>query len=269
MTAGLTYRLGRILGRDGRAMILPVDHGLMLGRLPGLEEPAALVADAIDGGCDGLLMSIGLARLTAGLFGGRAAPARVITLDSVLPGAGEDPGAGTLVASVSQAVRLGADAVKLLMPWDTPSAARAETLRRISAVVNQADRWELPVMVEPAALRLPRGEAAVEAELSGARIAMELGAHLLKIAYPGSAPVMRSLIGELKLPTLILGGPQVSSSADVIRLVGEAVAAGASGIVIGRQVWQRHAAERRTLMRVLVGIVHESMTVSDGLAAVA
>src|SRR5579875_3418177 len=53
MSAGLTYRLGRIFGHDGRAMILPVDHGLMLGRIPGLEQPKALVEAAAGAGCDG------------------------------------------------------------------------------------------------------------------------------------------------------------------------------------------------------------------------
>lgn len=270
MSAGLTYRLGRLLGRDGHAMVLPVDHGLMLGRVRGLEEPSVLAAEAVEAGCDGLLMSAGVAQATVGLFAGRPAPARILTLDTaLLDGRSEADPVGTLVGSVAQAVRLGADAVKLLMAWDAPDAARAATLRRISAVIEEAARWELPVMVEPTALRLPRGDAAVEVEMDGARTAMELGAHLIKIAYPGSGALMSSLVRELGLPVLILGGPQASSAADVIRLVNEAVSAGASGIVIGRQVWQRPATERRALMRILVGIVHRSLTVSEGLASLA
>lgn len=270
MSAGLTYRLGRLLGHDRRAMILPLDHGLMLGRVPGLEEPSALAAEAVEAGCDGLLMSAGVARATVGLFAGRSAPARLLTLDTALldARADGDPG-GALVGSVAQAVRLGADAVKLLMPWDLPNPARAATLRRISAVTEEAARWELPVMVEPTAVRLPRGDAAVAVEMDGARTAMELGAHLIKIAYPGSAALMSALARELGLPVLILGGPQVSTAADVIRLVDQALSAGASGIVIGRQVWQRPAAERRALMRNLVGMVHGTVTVSQGLASIA
>ena len=33
--AGKTYRLGRIFAGDGRTVILPVDHGTMLGRVTG------------------------------------------------------------------------------------------------------------------------------------------------------------------------------------------------------------------------------------------
>ena len=259
MNAGMTYRLGRVFGPDGRAMVLPVDHGLMLGRVAGLEEPASLVAAAAEAGCDGLLMSAGLARATAGIFATRRAPARLVTLDTTLRD-GDDPGQATLVASVAQAVRLGADAVKILMPWDTPSAARTATCRRIAVVIREADRWQMPVMVEPIALSTPRGESAVATELHGARTAMELGAHIIKIAYPGSAQIMASLTCELGLPVVILGGPKSSSAADVIQLVDEAMTAGASGIVIGRQVWQREPAERLALMRVLVDVVHGRLT---------
>lgn len=260
MNAGMTYRLGRIFGLDRRAMVLPVDHGLMLGRVTGLEEPVSLVAAAAEAGCDGLLMSAGLARATAGIFATRQAPARLVTLDTTMRDGDDDLGEATLVASVAQAVRLGADGVKILMPWDTPGAVRAATCRRLAVVIRAADRWQMPVMVEPIALSTPRDESAVATELHGARTAMELGADIIKIAYPGSAQIMESLTRELGLPVVILGGPKSSAAADVIRLVEDAMTAGASGIVIGRQVWQREPAERLALMRVLVDVVHGRLT---------
>jgi len=256
LSAGLTYRMGRIFGRDGRAMILPVDHGLMLGRVPGLEDPGGLAHAAAELGCDGLLMSLGLLRATAGAFADRRAPARLLTIDTLLRSGDADPGVGTMVASVQQAAVLGADAVKLLMAWDVPSAEQAALARRIAGVVEEAARWEIPVMVEPITMRTPPGDQAVELALHAARIAMELGADIIKIAYPGSQSVMRSVVAELGVPVVILGGPQVSTAADLIRLVDQAVSSGASGIVIGRQVWQRESDERSAVIRALVDVVH-------------
>lgn len=267
MSAGLTYRMGRIFGSDGRAMILPVDHGLMLGRVQGLEDTPGLVQAAAGLGCDGLLMSLGMARATAGTFGSRGAPARLLTLDNLLRAHDEDPGVGTAVVPVRRAAALGADAVKLLMAWDVPSAEQAATIRRIAAVIEEAARWEMPVMVEPTTLRMARGEQAAELEAHAARIAMELGADIIKIAYPGSATAMKSLTDELGLPVVILGGPRVSTAADLVSLVGEAVSAGASGIVIGRQVWQRETSERLTLMKALVEVVHGRQEADQALAA--
>jgi len=271
MNAGVTYRMGRIFGRDGRAMILPVDHGLMLGRVPGLEDPRALAAAASGAGCDGLLMSLGLARATAATFADRGAPARLLTLDTLMRENDQDAGTATLVASVRQAARIGADAVKLLMTWDVSGADQAATVERIAAVVEEAARWEMPVMAEPTALRAPRGEQTVELEVHAARIAMELGADIIKMAYPG-ADVLRSLTAELGLPIVILGGPRISTAADLVRMVGEATDAGASGIVIGRQVWQRDPAERLAVMRALIEVVHGRMAAgqaAEGLVPVA
>lgn len=256
MNPGLTYRMGRVFGPDGRAMILPVDHGLMMGRVPGLEDPRALVAAAISAGCDGLLMSLGLARATAADFAGRGSPARLLTLDVLLRAGDDDAGSGTVAVPVRQAAALGADAVKVLMAWDVPSAERAALTRRIAGVVDEAARWGIPVMVEPVAMRMPRGEAAVELEADAARIAMELGADIIKMPYPGSPEAMRSLTAELGVPVVILGGPGASTAAGLVAMVAEAVSAGASGIVIGRQVWQRPQAERLALMKALVGVVH-------------
>src|SRR5487761_1187242 len=138
MNAGVTYRMGRIFGPDGRAMILPVDHGVMLGRVPGLEDPKVLVEAAAGARCVCLLMTLGLARATAASFAHRHAPARLLTLDTLLSDGAEDPGASALVASVRQAAVLGADAVKLLMAWGVPGADRAAPARRIAAVVEEA-----------------------------------------------------------------------------------------------------------------------------------
>jgi len=44
MGAGKTYRLGRIFGTDGRTLILPVDHGLTLGRIEGSRTPSPACA---------------------------------------------------------------------------------------------------------------------------------------------------------------------------------------------------------------------------------
>jgi class I fructose-bisphosphate aldolase len=146
-----------------------------------------------------------------------------------------------------------------------PAADRTATANRIAAVVAEADRWGMPVMAEPTALRMPRGDEAVQLELHAARIAMELGAHIIKIAYPGDPAVMKSLAAELGLPIVILGGPRVSTAADLVRMVGEAIGSGGSGIVIGRQVWQREPSERLAVMRALVEVVHGRQSADEAV----
>jgi DhnA family fructose-bisphosphate aldolase class Ia len=82
MGAGKTYRMGRIFGADCRTLVLPIDHGLTLGRVEGLEDPVGRLDDLLDLPCDGFLMTPGLTRLTTDRFARRDAPARLLTLDA-------------------------------------------------------------------------------------------------------------------------------------------------------------------------------------------
>ncbi len=257
MDAGKRYRLGRLFGRDGRTLVLPVDHGLILGRVEGLENPVARAEELMALEPDGLLMGAGVLRHSVELFAHRGAPARVVTLDSFYRSAGADGSAADLVTSVDDAARLGADAVKLLMAWNVSDAQRQATASRISRVVSRAEALGLPVMVEPLMYDTPRGEDVVEAEGHAARIAMELGADIIKVAYPGPDR-MAAWSAELRVPLVILGGPRSGTPEGVLDLAAEAVSHGARGIVIGRNVWQRERDVTVSLVRRLRGIVHGS-----------
>jgi class I fructose-bisphosphate aldolase len=253
--AGKTYRMGRIFGPDGRTVVLPVDHGLTLGRVEGLEDPLARVDELLDLPCDGLLMAPGLTRLTADRFARRDAPARILTLDTFFREPGElEAGAG-LAASVDQAARLGVDAVKLYMAWNVPSRERAATLTRIADVVRRAEAYELPVMVEPIVVGEERTAAAIAVEGDAARSALEVGADIIKVAYPGPE-LMAAWSAELRVPLVILGGPRTGEPDAVLTLAQEAVEHGARGMVIGRNVWQRPPDVTRHLMQRLHEIVH-------------
>ena len=91
MGPGKAYRMGRIFGADGRSLVLPVDHGLTLGRVEGLEDPVALLAALRELPCDGFLMTPGVARHTVQQFAQRGAPARLLTLDTFFRTADERP----------------------------------------------------------------------------------------------------------------------------------------------------------------------------------
>lgn len=257
MGAGKTYRLGRIFGADGRTLVLPVDHGLTLGRVEGLEDPVALVESLRRLPCDGLLMTPGLVRHTVEQFAHRGSPARLLTLDTFFRDA-DEPVAGTgLAASVEQAAALGADCVKLFMAWNVPSIERASTLARIAEVIARAAAYDLPVMVEPIGVNLPRDDTTIALEGDAARAAMEVGADIIKVAYPGPE-LMAAWSAELRVPLVILGGPRSGDAQDVLRLAEEATSSGARGIVIGRNVWQRPPDVTHQLMRRLQEIVHPS-----------
>jgi class I fructose-bisphosphate aldolase len=252
--AGKAYRMGRIFGADGKTVVLPLDHGSMLGRAPGLEDPLAALESFSALRCDGFLLSPGVAARSAGLFANRGAQARLVTLDSYW-NAGAD-GRSAMIGSVEVAAALGADAVKVLMPWNVPAPRRAPAVKLVARVVEAAAPLGLPVMVEPIAYEMERGPEAVSIEADGCRVAMELGADILKVAYPGDPATLESWCRELHVPVVMLGGPQAGTAGELVSMVGEAIKAGASGIVIGRRVWQRPLNEAAELLEQLYSVVH-------------
>jgi class I fructose-bisphosphate aldolase len=254
--AGKRYRLGRLFAADGNSVVLPVDHGTMLGRVQGLEDPVAVVDRFLPLHCDAFLISPGLTTRTADRFAHRGAPARLLTVDTYWRG---DNGVHVLMTTLARAAALGVDGVKVLMPWDVPPEERAARAALIGQVISGAEEHGLPVMVEPICLGAPRPADAVTIEGDGARMAAELGADIIKVMYPGDPDVLNAWCRELGLPVVILGGPAGGSVDELATMVKDAMAAGARGITIGRRVWQRPIDEAAAVLEQLAGIVHPGL----------
>ncbi|HTU31713.1 MAG TPA: hypothetical protein VMF07_20140 [Solirubrobacteraceae bacterium] len=257
--AGKRYRLGRIFAQDGRSVVLPVDHGSMLGRVSGLEDPVGLVRRFIDFALDGFLIGPGIVTRTAELFAARTAPARLLTIDTYWREG--DRGEHVLMTTLERAVALGVDAVKVLMPWDVAPHERAARSALVGEVIAAADPLGMPVMVEPIVLRSPRGADAIAIEGDGCRMAAELGADIIKVMSPGDPELLAAWCQELEVPVVILGGPAQGTIDELCEMVADSVAAGARGITIGRRVWQRPIEEAAEVLARLSAIVH------DGTAA--
>jgi class I fructose-bisphosphate aldolase len=145
--------------------------------------------------------------------------------------------------------------VKLYMAWNVPSRERAGTIARIAELIRRADEYDLPVMLEPIAVGEERTPEAIALEGDGARSALEVGADIIKLAYPGPE-LTAAWSAELRVPLVILGGPRTGEPESVLELAEEAIANGARGMVIGRNVWQRPPEVTRHLMQRLHEIVH-------------
>jgi fructose-bisphosphate aldolase, class I len=246
--------MGRIFGADGRTVVLPLDHGSMLGRVPGLEDPVASVEAFSELPCDGFLITPGVTARSASRFARRGSQARLLTIDSYW-NAGHD-GVTAMIGNVEMAAALGVDAVKVLMPWNVPAPQRAPLVSMVSQVIDAAAPLGMPVMVEPIAYEMERGPEAVKIEADGCRVAMELGADILKVAYPGGPAALEAWCNDLHVPIVMLGGPKSGTTTELVAMVSDAIKAGANGIVIGRRVWQRPLEEAATLLGELYGVVH-------------
>jgi DhnA family fructose-bisphosphate aldolase class Ia len=67
---------------------------------------------------------------------------------------------------------------------------------------------------------------------------MEIGADIIKTNYCGDVEEFTQVIRAVPVPIIVAGGPKVEGDDSVANMVRDVVAAGASGVAIGRRVWQ-------------------------------
>ena len=87
------------------------------------------------------------------------------------------------------------------------------------------------------------------------RVAYELGADIVKTAYTGSVDSFAEVVEYAEIPVVIAGGSK-KSEFEILREVAEAMSAGASGVAIGRNVFQSD--NPKAVARALRMIVHEN-----------
>lgn len=239
MTETLQQRLRRVLPPERKTLIVPIDHGLGMGNLSGLERPRELLRALREAGVDGTLMSAGLAKRIGAERGGMSL---TLTMDFQLwgnqPGLQEAIQAEISVSTVRRAEALEAQAVKLLFPWGLAPQVIRENVAMIAQVAEEADQAGFPLMLEP--LWMGPALSAEEQDrviVHGARIALELGADILKIPAVGAAALEQILAWGV--PTVFLGGAKQDNPETLYRRIAEGLRMGARGVVIGRNIWQR------------------------------
>lgn len=222
--------MNRIL-ESGRAVIVPMDHGVSEGPIEGLARVDRTVALVEKGGASAVILHKGLVKALK-------APPRCGLIVHLSAGTrmAEDTNRKVLVASVAQAVRLGADAVSVHVNIGG-CGAESDMLSDLGAIADECDATGMPLL----AMAYPRGKnaAGTAGEVAHvARIAGELGADIVKCPYTGDVKSMRRVTEGCPAPVVIAGGPKCENDDEVLQMVEDALDAGAIGISLGRNIFQ-------------------------------
>jgi len=252
-------RIGRLFdGKSGRSFITAIDHGVTLGVPPGAENAETTLGRIVEGGPDAVLIGPGLLEKFGHLFAYRGAPATIVRGDFIVnhPFV-EDLGESyRVLISPAEALALGADAiVQFLMVGTSNGDIFADNVRAISQTAQEAHRVGLPLIVEVVLWGTRIADKKDADRLAfGCRLAVELGADVIKTEYTGDPITMQEIIDSCPAPVLLLGG---SKSADPNVLLGgtrAAMAVGAKGVIYGRNIWQ--ADDPVAISRQLRAIIH-------------
>jgi fructose-bisphosphate aldolase, class I len=246
---GKTLRMRRI-GREGLYLSIPMDHGVSVGPIAGIEQPTTTIREVDQGGASMIVLHKGLVRSYA------AAEARaglMVHISSSTDKA-QDGNDKRLVASVEEVLRTGADGVSVHV--NMGSLTEPNQLEDFARVVTDASRFELPVLC----MMYPRGPTIKDpykpdVVAHAARLAEELGADIVKTVYTGDPKTFRDVTGSVGIPVLVAGGPKMDTEAACLDLVHGAMRGGAAGASIGRNVWQ--AKRPRAMTEALARIIFD------------
>ncbi len=255
---GKSIRLERIMDRNtGNCVIVPMDHGISIGPTEGLIDMKKAVDDVANGGATAVLMHKGLIRYSHRTSGHDIGLILHLSASTDL---GVTSNSKVLVATVEEAIKVGADAVSVHI--NVGAETEPEMLSDLGQVSKECNEWGMPLLV----MAYPRGPKIQNsydphAVAHAARVAAELGADVVKCSYTGDIDSFREVVKGTLAPVVIAGGPKMSSDDDILQMVYDSIQAGGHGVSIGRNVFQHRDVEGMT--KAISDIVLHGYTVEE------
>lgn len=265
---GMTNRISRIFAKDGKAMILAIDHR-QRGIQDGIENFRSLVSliERLSPYIDTIMTTKEpLAQLIVN--GSLKDKGLVLSLNRTgLAGTSFEMD-DRLVCTVETALRWGLDGVKLLIKFNKNNQFTNDQLTLLANVVEECEKWSMPLMVEPLYMNLEDGKLVMDRSYEAIKwvsiITNDFRVPILKVPYVKSnsreegIEQFKKIVDSVNAKVLLLGGPKRNNPLDVLRDFEDGVKAGASGFVVGRNVFLSEKPEVMALAMKL--ILHENYT---------
>jgi class I fructose-bisphosphate aldolase len=268
LDTGKKARLHRILydhgERNGTALFLPYDQGLEHGPRdfftnPDASDPRYILRLAVEGEFNGIAIQIGLAEKFYWDYAGEVPLVLKLNGKTEIPS--DDRALSPVNATVEEAVRLGADAVGYTLYVGTP--AQEEDFEQYRRVRADAARFGMPLITwaypRGSAVQAKGGRDSFYAVDYAARTASELGADMVKVNFPNPdrhdavpaayrteftpAQAIESVVRSANRTLLLVSGGERSSDEAMLDKARLSMDAGATGLIFGRNVWQREHGE--------------------------
>jgi len=266
LAPGKRVRLHRILYEhglgNGTLLALPVDQGLEHGPIDFFPNPPSADPEfqwrlAVEGGYNAIACHYGLARKFMKKYAGRVPLILKLNGKTNIPS--DDEALSTFTGSVREAVYLGADAVGYTLYVGSPR--QDEDFVQLQKIREECEKHGMPLVV----WSYPRGRAIEEkggrnslyAVDYAARMAVEFGADVVKLNIPSQsekddlqpgkykeidfdyAEGARIVTAQAQRCLVLFSGGSKISDDDVLHKARTAMESGATGLIFGRNMWQR------------------------------
>ncbi len=238
---------------NGKSILLAYDQGFEHGPSLDFNEknvyPSYIMEIAAKGGFNGIVFQKGLAEK---YYDGRVP--LILKVNGKAALAKGEP-ISMQNCSVEYALSLGAKAIGYTIYLG--SERDGEMFQEFGRIQEQAHEHGIPAI----AWIYPRGQAvkddtSKEIVAYAARVGLELGADAVKIKYTGDPQSFSWAVKSAgKALVYMSGGPKAPTDEDFLKQVRGVMMAGATGLAVGRNVWQNEDPLRmaRSLKAVIFG----------------
>ena len=252
MDWGMQNRMSRMFRPpSGNSVMVAVDHGYFMGPTRRLEDLGATVGPLLPY-ADVIALTRGMLRACLPPESTTPVLLRVSGGVSVLQ---EDLSHEAITASMRDAARLNVSAVALSVFVGAPH--EHESLVNLSKLVDDGEEAGIPVVaITAVGKELEKRDARYLA--LACRVSAEIGAHVVKTYYCDG---FSKVVEGCPVPIVVAGGPKLDSDRAVLELAHGAIAAGAHGLDMGRNIWQSE--HPVAMLKALRAIVHDKATVDE------
>lgn len=255
--SGKEIRLGRLFSR-GKVVIVAVDHGGYMGPIEGIEDLPEKIE--LFRAADAILVNPNMAKCCGRFFSSYNSPLMIVRVNwgsHYCPNFKE--GYGNRMATVRQAVALGADMVVASFLLGGKEEAHVENVTLLGEIFEETEALGIPLVGEfipmEGVLGVARNEELVRL---GVRMCAEIGADLIKTV---NIPGFSRLVTSIPIPVLALGGAKMDSELEALKFAQERINEGAAGVVYGRNVFQ--AEDPKAFLEALIEVVREGKDPRD------
>jgi putative autoinducer-2 (AI-2) aldolase len=243
---GMKNRLARIFNPDsGRTVMFAIDHGYFQGPTTGLERidltivPLMYYADAI-------MLTRGILRTTVPPSLTKPIVMRCSGGPSILKELSNEE----LAVDIEDAIRLNVAAITLQVFIGGEFETR--TVHNMTRLVDMGLRYGIPTMAVTAVGKDMVRDARYFR--LACRICAELGAQIIKTYYVPEG--FETITASCPVPIVMAGGKKIPVL-DALSMAYSAVQQGASGVDMGRNIFQSDAP--KAMMQVVHKVVHENL----------
>ncbi len=239
---GMKDRLARIFSPvSGRTVMLAFDHGYIMGPTSGLERMDLTILPLIEY-ADCIMCTRGALRTLVPPTAGKPVSLRYSAGSTVLTELNDE-----CVMDIEEAVRLNASLLAVMVA--VGDKFEAITIRNLTRAVDMGTRYGIPTLGVTAVGKDMARDARYLSMAS--RVCAENGAHVVKTYFcenfeqvASTCPVPIVLAGGKKLPEL-----------DALTMAYQAIDQGASGVDMGRNIFQ--AGDPIAMIQAVRAVVHD------------